>query len=55
MLTALLALSVGVGWLVARPDILAAYHYNQYVIAVTHLFVLGWICTIVMGFRYAEP
>ena len=52
MLTGLLALFVGVGWLVARPDILAAYHYNQYVIAVTHLFVLGWICTIVMGAMY---
>lgn len=52
MLTGLLALFVGVGWLVARPDILATYHYNQYVIAVTHLFVLGWICTIVMGAMY---
>jgi hypothetical protein len=52
MLTGLLALFVGVGWLVARPDVLATYHYNQYVIAVTHLFVLGWICTIVMGAMY---
>ena len=52
MLTGLLAFFVGVGWLVARPDILATYHYNQYVIAVTHLFVLGWICTIVMGAMY---
>ncbi len=52
MLTGLLALFVGLGWLVARPDILAAYHYNQYVIAATHLFVLGWICSIVMGAMY---
>jgi len=30
--------------LVARPpDLLATYHYNQYIIAVTHLFVLGFI------------
>jgi cbb3-type cytochrome oxidase subunit 1 len=31
---------------------LSTYHYNQYVIAATHLFVLGWICTIVMGAMY---
>ena len=31
---------------------LASYHYNQYVIALTHLFVLGWICSIVMGAMY---
>jgi hypothetical protein len=52
MATGLLALVTGVIWLVLRPDILATYHYNQYVIAVTHLFVLGWICTIVMGAMY---
>lgn len=52
ILTGVLALFVGAGWLVARPDILATYHYNQYVIAVTHLFVLGWICSIVMGAMY---
>jgi hypothetical protein len=47
-----LALFAGVAWLVARPNILASYHYNQYVIAVTHLFVLGWLCTVVMGAMY---
>jgi len=52
MLTGLLALLVGTTWLVVRPSILAEYHYSQYVIAVTHLFVLGWICTIVMGAMY---
>ena len=52
MVTGLAALLVGAGWLVARPGILATYHYNQYVIAVTHLFVLGWICSIVMGAMY---
>ena len=35
-----------------RPDILATYHYNQYVVAVTHLFTLGFICSIVMGAMY---
>jgi hypothetical protein len=52
MVTGMLALFTGVALLVLRPDILATYHYNQYVIAATHLFVLGWICTIVMGAMY---
>lgn len=52
MVTGVLALLVGGILLVARPDILATYHYNQYVIATTHLLVLGWISTIVMGAMY---
>lgn len=52
VLTGLLALFTGIGWLIARPDILATYHYNQYVIAVTHLFALGWLCSVVMGAMY---
>jgi hypothetical protein len=46
------ALTLGVVWLVARPALLAQYHYNQSVIAATHLFVLGWICSVVMGAMY---
>jgi hypothetical protein len=52
MITGMLALVTGVILLVLRPAMLATYHYNQYVIAATHLFVLGWICTIVMGAMY---
>jgi cbb3-type cytochrome oxidase subunit 1 len=52
VLTGLVALVTGAGWLVARPAMLATYHYNQYVIAATHLFVLGWICSVVMGAVY---
>jgi hypothetical protein len=52
ILTGLVALLAGSVWLVLRPDLLATYHYNQYVIAVTHLFVLGWICSVVMGAMY---
>jgi hypothetical protein len=52
MLTGLLALFSGVTLLLVRPEMLATYHYSQYVIAATHLFVLGWICTIVMGAMY---
>jgi hypothetical protein len=52
ILTGLLALFAGSGLLIARPDILSAYHYSQWVIAATHLFVLGWICSVVMGAMY---
>jgi hypothetical protein len=52
MLTGLAALVVAVGWIIAKPSILASYHYNQYVIAATHLVVLGFICTVVMGAMY---
>jgi cbb3-type cytochrome oxidase subunit 1 len=52
VLTGLLALFTGLGWLVARPELLATYHYNQYVIAVTHLFTLGWMGSVVMGAMY---
>jgi cbb3-type cytochrome oxidase subunit 1 len=52
MITGLLALFTGMTLLLLRPEMLATYHYNQYVIATTHLFVLGWICTIVMGAMY---
>lgn len=48
----LAALMAGVGWFIARPALLAQYHYNQFVIAATHLFTLGWICSVVMGAMY---
>lgn len=47
-----LALPVAVGLVAVRPDILAAYHYNQYTIAATHLWVLGFLCSVVMGAMY---
>jgi len=52
MVTGLAALATGVGWLALRPDMLARYHSNQYSIAVTPWFFLGWLCTIVMGAMY---
>lgn len=48
----LLAL-VGVGVvLILRPSILSTYHYNQHVVATTHLAVLGWIGSVVFGTLY---
>lgn len=52
ILTGIGSLLVGSLWLVRRPDLLATYHYNQYVIATTHLFVLGWIGSVIMGATY---
>jgi len=46
------ALFVGVGWLIAQPELLTNYHYNPSIVALTHLFVLGWICSVVMGATY---
>ena len=51
-LTGLLALFVCADWLVVQPEILAQYHYTPRAIAVTHLFVLGWLGSIVMGAMY---
>jgi hypothetical protein len=52
VLVGMLALCTGMIWLAAQPRLLAGYHYNQSVIAVTHLFVLGWISSVVMGAMY---
>ena len=52
MLAGLTALTVGAVWLVAQPSLLASYHYNQSVIAFTHLFLLGFVGSIVMGAMY---
>src|SRR5262249_25592999 len=52
ILTGLMALAVGLVWLVAQPSLLTTYHYNQNIIALTHLLVLGWLCSVVMGAMY---
>ncbi len=52
VLTGVVSLLAGLALLVARPDLLATYHYNQYAVAATHLFVLGFLCSIVMGAMY---
>ena len=39
-------------WLAFRPDLLVAYHYGPHVIALTHLVVLGFISSVVMGAVY---
>lgn len=46
------ALTIGVTWLATSIPLLGTYHYNQFAIAATHLLVLGWICSVVMGAMY---
>lgn len=48
----IVSLLAGMCWLVIHPETLAAYHYNQHIIALTHLFTLGWICSVIMGAMY---
>lgn len=38
--------------LIYRPTILSTYHYNQYIVAVSHLALLGWIGSVVFGALY---
>ena len=52
VLTGVAALLIGMIWLTIHPELLAVYHYGPNIIAVTHLFVLGWICSVVMGAVY---
>jgi hypothetical protein len=52
ILTGLAALLAGSLWLTARPIVLAGYHYSPEVVAITHLFVLGWIASVIMGAMY---
>jgi len=52
VLAGVLSLLIGVAFLLAQPDLLAMYHYTPHLIALTHLFVLGFICSIVMGAMY---
>jgi Cytochrome C and Quinol oxidase polypeptide I len=52
VVTGIVSLLIGTGFLVLRPDLLATYHYNQAIIAATHLFTLGWISSVIMGAMY---
>ncbi len=35
-----------------HPDVLASYHYNQRIVAITHLLVLGFGLSVAMGAMY---
>lgn len=52
MVAGVLSFLAALVWIALKPEILSTYHYNQSVIAATHLVVLGWICSVVMGATY---
>jgi hypothetical protein len=52
VLAGVMSLIAGVGLIIAFPEVLATYHYNQRVISVTHLLVLGFMGSVVMGALY---
>jgi hypothetical protein len=52
ILAGITSLLVAISLIFLRPEVLTTYHYNQYVIAITHLVVLGWIGSVVMGAMY---
>ncbi len=52
MLLGLVSLLIAAVWFAFRPDLLVQYHYGPQVVALTHLVVLGFIGSIVMGAMY---
>ncbi len=52
VLAGVLSFLVSAGFLLVQPDLLAMYHYTPHLIAITHLFTLGFICSVVMGAMY---
>lgn len=52
VVTGLAALFTGFALLATRPDLLASYHYGPEIISLNHLFVLGWLTSLVMGSMY---
>jgi hypothetical protein len=52
VVTGLLSLFLAVGILLTHPHLLANYHYGPQIIALTHLLVLGWMGSLVMGSMY---
>jgi hypothetical protein len=47
-----LSLALALVLIALKPAVLATYHYNQHVIAITHLLLLGWIGSVVVGAVY---
>ncbi|MBA4149915.1 MAG: hypothetical protein H0X66_17525 [Verrucomicrobia bacterium] len=52
IVTGILSLTATFLFIFWKPEILSAYHYNQYVIGITHLFIFGWLASVVMGAMY---
>lgn len=49
---ALLALAAAAAWLVIEPTLITDYHYGPHAVALTHLLLLGFAASVVMGVVY---
>ena len=52
MALGLVSFLASVIWLSFRPDLVVGYHYGPRFVALTHLVVLGFIASVVMGAMY---
>ncbi len=52
LLAGVVALGAGIGTLIGRPELLTTYHYHPHTIAITHLFLLGFLLSVVFGATY---
>jgi hypothetical protein len=48
----LVALAIAGGWLAAQPALITQYHYGPDAVAFTHLVLLGFAASVVMGVLY---
>jgi len=52
MIVGVVSLLISVVLLVTHPEALSGYHYNQHIVAITHLLVLGFALSVVSGAMY---
>jgi len=52
MIVGIVSLLTTVLLLTWHPEVLASYHYNQQIIAIVHLFILGFALSVVSGAMY---
>ncbi len=48
----LLCLAGGSVWIILEPNLIIAYHYSPRIVSMTHLFVLGFLLSILFGSLY---
>lgn len=52
IMAGLAALCVTAGWLVAEPTLITRYHYGAHAVAFTHVMLLGFALSVLMGVLY---
>ena len=49
ILTAMVSLVTGTAWLAFQPELVLRFYYDPALLALTHLFTLGFVTSVVMG------